>query len=469
MNQGAQSCRSLAHLRRSPGYPGFCALIRACAGAPVRAICAGSSRSEETSDGNDLRSGVVGAIVFRDVEVFDGSGRASFAGSVMVEGRYITGVGDGADLVEQRDVTVVDGRGATLMPGLVEAHAHLTFPSSVDRVFTGLDLPPEQHLLVAAHNAHILLDHGFTSAYSAGSRGQRFEVALRDEIDAGYLPGPRLRASSQETSGSQATGLPVSHDTRHERSPQGLRDYVAEMADIGVDSIKFELSGADIDGPGESARVLFTDEEVAAIGEQASASGVWLSCHSQAAGSIKQALRNGFRILYHCTLADHEALDLLEAAKDSVFVAPAVGLPYSRIHEAAEFGIDHDVAAAMGAFDSLDGMIRVMPELHRRGVRVLPGGDYGFPYNPIGRNARDLELFVTLLGFTPVEALVAATRHGGELMDLPIGQIRPGYLADLLLVDGDPTSDVTVLQDKTRLVAIMKNGEFHKPLPTGST
>ena len=100
---------------------------------------------------------------------------------------------------------------------------------------------------------------------------------------------------------------------------------------------------------------------------------------------------------------------------------------------------------------------------------MLPGGDYGFPYNPIGRNARDLELFVTLFGFTPVEALVAATRHGGELMDLPIGQIRPGYLADLLLVDGDPTSDVTVLQDKTRFVAIMKNGEFHKPLPTGST
>ena len=149
-------------------------------------------------------------------------------------------------------------------------------------------------------------------------------------------------------------------------------------------------------------------------------------------------------------------------------MAPAVGLPHSRIHEAAHFGIDHDVAVAMGALDSLDGMIRVMPELHRRGVRVLPGGDYGFPYNPIGRNARDLELFVTLLGFTPVEALVAATRHGGELMDLPVGQIRPGYLADLLLVDGDPTRDVTVLQDKTRLVAIMKNGEFHKPLPAGS-
>ena len=93
---------------------------------------------------------------------------------------------------------------------------------------------------------------------------------------------------------------------------------------------------------------------------------------------------------------------------------------------------------------------------------MLPGGDYGFPYNPIGRNARDLELFVTLFGFTAVETLVAATRYGGELMGLPVGQIRSGYLADLLLVDGDPTSDITILQDHTRLMAIMKNGDFHK-------
>ena len=318
---------------------------------------------------------------------------------------------------------------------------------------------------MTAHNARVLLDHGFTSAYSAGSRGQRFEVAIRDEIDAGFLPGPRLRASSQETSGSPATGLPRGHDGRHPRTVAGLRAYVADMAKAGVDIIKFELSGNDIDGPGESARVLFTDDEVAAIGAQAAESKVWLSCHAQAAGSIKQAVRHGFRVLYHCTLADDEALDLLEEHRDSIFVAPAPGLPYSRIHEATAFGIDRAGAERLGAFDSLDGMIRVCPELHKRGVRVLPGGDYGFPYNPIGRNARDLELFVTLFGFTPTEALVAATRYGGELMDLPVGQIRAGYLADLLLVDGDPTIDITLLQDPGRLLAIMKDGHFYKPPP----
>jgi imidazolonepropionase-like amidohydrolase len=116
----------------------------------------------------------------------------------------------------------------------------------------------------------------------------------------------------------------------------------------------------------------------------------------------------------------------------------------------------------MGATAGLAASARLAPEMKRRGIRVLPGGDYGFPYNPIGRNARDLEIFVKLFGFTPTETLVAATKHGGELMGLPVGVIREGWLADMLLVDGDPLGDITVLQDRARLSAIMKGGQFRK-------
>jgi imidazolonepropionase-like amidohydrolase len=102
--------------------------------------------------------------------------------------------------------------------------------------------------------------------------------------------------------------------------------------------------------------------------------------------------------------------------------------------------------------------------LRRRGLRILPGGDYGFPFNPTGRNARDLEPFVRHFGYTTQEALEAATRLGGELMGMgeSLGRVKAGYLADLLLVDGDPLQDITVLQDRTRLRAIMKDGRFHK-------
>jgi len=118
----------------------------------------------------------------------------------------------------------------------------------------------------------------------------------------------------------------------------------------------------------------------------------------------------------------------------------------------------------MGVRRELDIAIKNMKELKKRGVRILPGGDYGFAWNPIGTNARDIEHFVNLLGFSPMEAIVSATKLGGEIMMMgnELGQIKPGFLADILLVDGNPLANVSILQDATKLMAIMKDGEFHK-------
>ncbi|MCQ0021017.1 amidohydrolase family protein [Actinomadura madurae] len=107
---------------------------------------------------------------------------------------------------------------------------------------------------------------------------------------------------------------------------------------------------------------------------------------------------------------------------------------------------------------------QVVPELVRRGVRVVPGGDYGFAWNPVGRNAHDLQLFVEWFGFTPAEALRAATLYGGQVMGMgdELGLVREGFLADLVLVDGDPLDDIRILQDRDRLVAVLKGGVLHK-------
>ena len=143
-------------------------------------------------------------------------------------------------------------------------------------------------------------------------------------------------------------------------------------------------------------------------------------------------------------------------------MAPAPGLLYSRIHEAEDFGIDRAVAERMGAVSGLESMERIYPEMKRRGIRVVPGGDYGSPYNPVGRNSRDLQHFVDLLGYTPVEALVAATKTGGEMVGFDVGTIEERRLADLLLIDGDLTIDVSILQDSERIVAVMPDGSFHR-------
>jgi imidazolonepropionase-like amidohydrolase len=102
--------------------------------------------------------------------------------------------------------------------------------------------------------------------------------------------------------------------------------------------------------------------------------------------------------------------------------------------------------------------------MHKRGIRILPGGDYGFAWMPHGTNARDLEYFVKYIGMTPMEVLLSATRLGGELMMRPheLGQIREGYLADILLVDGDPLKDLAVLQDPRKITLVMKDGEIFK-------
>lgn len=404
--------------------------------------------------------------VFTNVMIFDGSGDDRFAGEVLVEHNTIASIARDGKLLPRDGAQVVDGQGGTLMPGMVESHAHLTWPSNVERVINTMGaLPIEQHALVAAHNARIVLDYGFTSAYSAGSLGERIEPALRDMIDGGFIPGPRLRASALEKGAEGVMGVPEGHDPTHERDIPALRDYIADMKELGCDTIKFLLSSDEGFAPGGSQVLMYSEEETQAIGEAAQKAGIWLACHAQAAEAVKRAVRAGFRAIYHCTHADEEALDLMEAARDRIFMAPAPGLLYARCYEAQEFGIGKAEAEKMGAVFGLEANARLVPEMRRRGIRVLPGGDYGFPYNPTGRNARDLEIFVKMFGFTEKEALVAATRQGAELVDWPVGEIVEGKLADILLIDGDPTADITILQEKVRILAVMKDGKFHRSPP----
>jgi imidazolonepropionase-like amidohydrolase len=401
--------------------------------------------------------------LFTNVRIFDGSGAAPFWGEVLVKGERIAEVaGQQGSRLDVEDCRKIDGHGAMLMPGLVEGHAHLTWPSSIERVVNAMRLPVEEHMLVTAQNARITLDHGFTSAYSAGSLGERFEPVLRDMINAGYLPGPRLRASALEKGAEGVMGVPAGHDATHDRDIPGLIAYVKAMKDLGCDTIKFLMSSDEGFAVGGSQQLLYTENEAQAIGQAAREAGIWLACHAQAAEAVKRACRAGFRAIYHCTYADEEALDMLEARKHEIFVAPAPGLLYARVHEAGSFGIGRAEAERMGAVSGLTLMAEVYPKMRKRGIRILPGGDYGFPYNPVGRNARDLQLFVDLLGFSPTEALVAATRFGGELMDMDVGIVAAGRLADLLLVTGDPTADVSILQDKQRIPVVMKGGRFHR-------
>ena len=235
----------------------------------------------------------------------------------------------------------------------------------------------------------------------------------------------------------------------------------------GVDTIKINLSGDAFVRPGFGEKCAYSEAEVAAASEEAHDRGCWLSCHARADRAIRLALKYNFRVIYHCDYATLETIDMLEEAQDRIFLAPAIGIIYATSYEAGDWGITPKVVERMGLIPMMKRSQEVHQEMRKRGLRVLPGGDYGFAWNPNGNNARDLEHFVNLLGYTGNEVLSAATQLGGKLMDMgdELGLVKEGYLADLLLVDGDPTQDVTLLQDRDNLLMIMKDGEYHKAPP----
>ncbi len=384
---------------------------------------------------------------------------------------------EGADKAQHRDAaaSIADAQrrdcsGCTLIPGLIDGHSHLSFAEPANFADHG-NIPPEEHVLITMRNARIVLEAGFTSVLSAGAAKPRLDVVIRNAINAGQIPGPRMLAASPELTNTGNLG--------DERMMHIYRESVAMVVDgelemlkacrtlirEGVDTLKLNVSGNHTVKGSRQNQTIMLEAELATAARTAHAHGKRLAVHSRAAESILLALKYEADILYHLEFADERALDALEAQKDRIFVAPAFGLLHNTIFEAEPWGITRAKAEAAGMMQQFDGVLTVIPALHRRGVRVLVGGDYGFPWTPHGTNARDLEHFVKFFGYSPVEALTAATRTGAAAMLLAgrTGELREGYFADILAVAGDPTRDVRLLQDKAKLKMVMKDGRIHTP------
>src|SRR5215468_2333911 len=402
--------------------------------------------------------------LFTNVSVLDCTGAQPFAGEVLVEGNRIKQVGKSGKGLTRDDARVVDGGGATLMPGLIESHGHISFCDVSSLEALG-DIPPEEHTLKTMKYAKVMLDHGFTAIFSAAAAKPRLDVVIRNAIEEGEIPGPRLRAASPELTVTGGLGdVRRAHIYRETFAiccdgPDEFRKTAREMCREGVDTLKINPSGDEFIPFARAHQTVMNDAEVAAVCEVGKSRGKMIAAHTRSAESVKMALRHGVDVLYHCTLSDAEALDMLEAHKDRVFVAPAMGIMYTTaVGEGAGYGIDTNHAVAIYFKRELEMCIDNMKKLRKRGVRILPGGDYGFAWNPIGTNARDIEHFVNLLGFSPMDAILSATKLGGEIMKMgnELGQVKAGYLADLILVDGNPVANVKLLQDAGKLLMIMK-------------
>jgi imidazolonepropionase-like amidohydrolase len=403
--------------------------------------------------------------------VWTGKDEEAFRADVLIEGADIVEVSREPDRFAEVDAEVLDAAGdLTLMPGLIDGHAHLSFPNAPNLPSIG-DIPPEEHTLITMHNARTLLDHGFTSVVSAGSAKTRLDVVIRNEIAAGRIPGPRLLAAGPEISTTGNLGDErLMHNEK--RSSVGLiadgadefQRLVRVLCREGVDTIKLNVSG-NLGSPARSAMTVMTDAEMAAACETARSFGRQVAAHARSDESIRRCLRHGVSRIYHCDFASDEVLEQVAAVRDEVFLGPAVGMTYNMIYEAAPWGLTPERAEQSGLMDQFKSLCLVHQRARELGLRVLIGGDYGLAWTPHGTNARDLVHFVDLFGYTPHEALVAGTRHGGEAMaagGFRVGLIEPGYRADLLLVRGRPFEDVSILQDPERLAMIMQDGRVYR-------
>ena len=369
----------------------------------------------------------------------------------------------------------IDCTGYTLLPGLTEAHCHISF-NNLTSIYSAVEIQPEDHSLIALANAQLLLHRGFTSLFSAASAKPRVDVAVRDAINRGLFEGPRMRAAGQEIT---PTGNLGDLDTGYLTFPRTLRFSIAcDGADEftraarlaardGVDTIKVNVSGDRDWGHmhADDTVTVIAERELAAVMEVANARRLTVATHCSSSAGVKMCVRQGVPVIFHAPHADSEARDMLESVKDKVFVVPGAGFPISMLRRHDEFRLNWSADKLASLEREIEIFTDCMRDLHRRGVRVLPGGDYGaFVTAPMGENAKDLEYFVELFGFTPMEVIVAATRHGAELMQMEqeTGQIKPGYCADMVLLDGDPLADIRIFQQPTGFLAVMKDGKFAK-------
>lgn len=410
--------------------------------------------------------------LFLNARLIDGHGGDPVDdAAVLVEGTKIAKVGRTADFGESPNgnMRVLDLGGKTLMPGLIEGHFHISFWGVRELPDLDLKLPCERTTVYAVKNAELALRCGYTGVASAGAL-YRIDVTIRDMVDEGIIPGPRMAASGRDicaTSGMLdwnpsfwklgMEGLSIFADGVDE-----VRRAVRQNIKEGCDVIKLYVTGEGLLRPGvPPEETMYSFEEIAVAVDEAHKRNRQIAAHVRGNDGVKLCVEAGVDVLEHATYADDEAVEMIAARKDDVFVVPGLGYHWGILTKGEACGIPPDVMAATEYQEEWDLGCVAMRKLKDAGVRVIPGGDYGFVWCPHGEYAKDIELFVTDMGFTPMEAIVAATKHGAELLRMEhlCGTVEEGKCADMIVVDGDPLTDIAILQDRSKLDLVMKDGK----------
>ncbi len=408
-----------------------------------------------------------GTTVIRHGRLIDGTGAAPVADATVVvrDGRIAyAGRVDAAPELPP-DARTIDARGGTIMPGLVEAHFHPTYFNVAELQDLDIKYPVEYVTLLAAANATLALECGYTSARSGGSLFN-IDVWLKKAIEDDLVPGPRLSASGREICGVGGL-MDWNPDFRKigmdglvllVNGPDEARAAVRKLVKDGVEWVKTYPTGdAAAPDTNDHHTLCMTFEEMHAVVATAHNHGMKVTGHCRANEGIKNALRAGYDSIEHGTFMDAEALDMLLSR--NVPVVPGLQFELASVERGPEFGLPQSVID--GHQETLEAGAESARMILRAGGRIGLGGDYGFAWNPHGDYAKELTFFVNYVGFTPMEVVTCATKNGADIMGRgeEFGTVQAGKLADVLVVDGDVLADISILEQR-RFIAVMQGGEI---------
>lgn len=426
--------------------------------------------------------------VFRNARVFDGKEVLPAGTVVAVEGNRISHA-EGGRFKEKPGDRIYDLAEKTLMPGMFQCHFHTGFGPDAGNAspYLGLNMPPAFLGMVAAKNAQIALQFGVTSIIGS-SNGDLLDVSLKEAILLGLTPGPRVTPCTREliASGDSADGdnrawfMGIQNHglVRRADGVEALRQAIREEVGRGCQIVKLSIS----DGHGSQPIPdynYYTAVEIRAAAEAAHSRNALIRGHCPTRSGIIECARAGFDIIDHADLIDEEGIDAVLEADASItpsylWSERFLGFAESWNYDMGNFPIGNGfpesrartierLAAVRRDFEYT---VSMMPKLRAAGVRMLLGDDYGFAMMPHGDYASEMEVYVKH-GVPPIEIMRWATSNGAEALKergKELGRIQKGKLADLIVVAGDPTQDVSLFRNPDNVALVVKDGAVEKDL-----
>jgi imidazolonepropionase-like amidohydrolase len=403
----------------------------------------------------------VAELVIEGGRVWDGTGAAPRVTDLLIRDGSIVDVTRGCADTVTVDAERIDGSGMFVMPGMIDCHVHLTSTSAANSELARLkDILPLQALRGAA-NAKKMLLAGFTTVRDLSAPGF-CNVAIRQAIAEGSCEGPRVLAAGMSLT------VPGGHGDSYYRpevdvaregiinGPDAARRAVRELVKMRVDLVKLLVTGGVMTDGSDLGALQWTPAELEAAIGQAHQLGVRVAGHCHGAAGVKAGVQAGIDTIEHGTMLDQEAVDMM--AEHGTFLVPTIIAGHQIVAHGTAGGIaPHVVRKGEQIGEWHRRSVRMA---HEQGVKIAFGTDCGTPFNRPGENAVELGLMVES-GLSASEALESATRVAADAIGMAdrLGTIEVGKLADLVVVDGDPLSDVSVLENQSRIAWVISGGK----------